>query len=230
MPPRGACDAAASIADRHRRLHEHPIAPDHGRRRAASGNLDLPADVLRLAPFGRRSGGPRDAGRERPPPLRPEAFARRRASGAAGAAGPPDRRSPSVAMTATSAAGMIRNRAALTWILLGMSVATKCPASAGRMVREGGPTYIREMGCSMTSCYVEHSSRPAWSRSRSRARRPDPTIAGRSSAARRPAWPRTIRRCPIAGAPPRTSSGPPTCRASAGARPSSGAITSSSRR
>ena len=71
-PPRALRDRRP--ADRDRGQHEDAIAPDHRRCRAAAGDLDLPADVLRFAPFGGRRGRPRDAGRVRPAPLRPEAL------------------------------------------------------------------------------------------------------------------------------------------------------------
>jgi len=51
-----------------------PIAPDHRRRRPATRDLDLPLDVLRLAPLDGRLGGLRDTGHGRPAPLRPVAL------------------------------------------------------------------------------------------------------------------------------------------------------------
>src|SRR5436309_12009196 len=61
---------------RHRRQHEHAIAPDDGRSRSASWNLHFPADVFRLAPFRRRVRVLRDAGGIGTAPLWPEAFGR----------------------------------------------------------------------------------------------------------------------------------------------------------
>ncbi len=57
---------------RHGGQQEEAVTPDDRRRRSASGNLDLPLDVLRVAPFERRSGGRRSARRERTAPLGPE--------------------------------------------------------------------------------------------------------------------------------------------------------------
>ena len=63
---------AGVLRHRHGGQHVDAIAPDNRRRRAATGNLDLPADVLRFAPVGRRRGGSRDAAHLWPAPLRPE--------------------------------------------------------------------------------------------------------------------------------------------------------------
>ena len=60
-PPRLRARAPVD-ADRHRGEHEHLVAPDDRRAGSAAGNLDLPADVLRLAPLERRVRRLRHAG------------------------------------------------------------------------------------------------------------------------------------------------------------------------
>ena len=60
---------------RDRRQDVNPIAPHNRRRRAAPGDFNFPADVLRVAPLnGRRRRG-RHSRRVWPAPLRPEPFA-----------------------------------------------------------------------------------------------------------------------------------------------------------
>ena len=69
---RGALDA-----DRYGAGHEYAVAPDDRRSRAAAGELHLPSDVLRVAPFDGRLRGARNTGALRPAPLRPEPVGRR---------------------------------------------------------------------------------------------------------------------------------------------------------
>src|SRR4030095_9673791 len=59
-------------ADGYRRHEVDAVPPDNGRSTAASRNLDLPFDVLCLAPFERRIGGLRNSCSVRSTPLPPK--------------------------------------------------------------------------------------------------------------------------------------------------------------
>ena len=72
-PPRRRCGHRRGVADGYGGQQEHPVAPHDGRRRAAPGDLDLPGDVLGLAPRERRFGMPGDSGRLGSAPLAPVA-------------------------------------------------------------------------------------------------------------------------------------------------------------
>src|SRR5262245_34922650 len=63
---------SAVDTDRHGACHVYPVAPNHGRTRAAPRQLGLPSNVLRLTPFDGWICGARHSGALGTAPLRPE--------------------------------------------------------------------------------------------------------------------------------------------------------------